>query len=140
MTQSLAEACIRLATEHNFPVWLAVGAIYRGRALVEQGHIEAGLTQMQQGLADYEATGAKLSRSLFLATLAEVYGKTGQVEAGLSLLTEALIIANRSGERLYEAEIHRLKGASSTGVTRETAKSRLRYALAKLRRGMAQWR
>ncbi len=30
--------------------------------------------------------------------------------------------------------------ASASGVTRETAKSRLRYALAKLRRGMAQWR
>jgi len=30
--------------------------------------------------------------------------------------------------------------ASATGVTRETAKSRLRYALAKLRRGMAPWR
>ena len=110
MTQSLAEACIRLATEHNFPVWLAVGAIYRGRALVEQGHIEAGLTQMQQGLADYEATGAKLSRSLFLATLAEVYGKTGQVEEGLTLLAEALVFANRGGERLWEADIHRLKG------------------------------
>lgn len=110
MTQSLAEACIRLATEHRFPLWLAVGTIYLGRALVEQGQIEAGLTQMQQGLADYQATGARLCRSLFLAALAEAYGKTGQVEAGLSLLTEALIIANRSGERLYEAEIHRLKG------------------------------
>lgn len=110
VTQELAEACIRLATEHRFPLWLAVGTFYRGRALVDQGQIEAGLTQMQQGLADYQATGAKLCRSLFLATLAEAYGKTGQVETGLSLLTEAQITANRSGERLYEAEIHRLKG------------------------------
>ncbi len=30
--------------------------------------------------------------------------------------------------------------ASATGVTRETAKSRLRYAFAKLRQGMAPWR
>lgn len=30
--------------------------------------------------------------------------------------------------------------ATATGVSRETAKSRLRYALAKLRRGMASWR
>jgi RNA polymerase sigma-70 factor, ECF subfamily len=30
--------------------------------------------------------------------------------------------------------------AAATGVTRETAKSRLRYALAKLRRGMSAWR
>lgn len=110
MTQSLAEACIRLATEHRLPVWLAVGAIYRGRALVEQGHIEAGLTQMQQGVADYQATGARLCRSLFLATLAEAYGKTGQVEEGLTLLAEALVFANQGGERLGKADIYRLKG------------------------------
>ncbi len=110
MTQSLAEACMRLATEHKFPLWLAVGVIYHGRALIEQGQIEAGLTQMEQGLADYQATGAKLCRSLFLVALAEAYGKAGQVEAGLTFLTEALIIVNQSGERLYEAEIHRLKG------------------------------
>jgi RNA polymerase sigma-70 factor (ECF subfamily) len=30
--------------------------------------------------------------------------------------------------------------AAATGVTRETAKSRLRYAVAKLRQGMAPWR
>jgi RNA polymerase sigma factor (sigma-70 family) len=30
--------------------------------------------------------------------------------------------------------------AQASGVTRETAKSRLRYALAKLRRGMREWR
>jgi len=30
--------------------------------------------------------------------------------------------------------------AAATGVSRETAKSRLRYALAKLREGMSQWR
>ena len=29
--------------------------------------------------------------------------------------------------------------AAATGVSRETAKSRLRYALAKLRQGMSKW-
>ena len=30
--------------------------------------------------------------------------------------------------------------ADATGVSRETAKSRLRYALAKLRQGMSEWK
>jgi DNA-directed RNA polymerase specialized sigma24 family protein len=30
--------------------------------------------------------------------------------------------------------------ANATGVTRETAKSRLRYAMSKLRKGMQEWR
>jgi len=46
---------------------------------------------------------------------------------------EAFLLQQEGGLTIEEI-------ASSTGVTRETAKSRLRYALAKLRRGMAQWR
>lgn len=46
---------------------------------------------------------------------------------------EAFLLQQEGGLTLEEI-------ASTTGVTRETAKSRLRYALAKLRQGMAQWR
>src|SRR5262249_22273911 len=34
----------------------------------------------------------------------------GQVDEGLAVLAEALATAQRNGERLYEAELHRLKG------------------------------
>ena len=65
---------------------------------------------MHQGLAAFQAIGAQLSRTAFLALLAESYGKSGQAEEGLGVLAEALAAADKTGERLYEAEIHRLKG------------------------------
>jgi len=34
----------------------------------------------------------------------------GQIEKGLTLLAEALTLVDQTGERCYEAEIHRLKG------------------------------
>lgn len=40
----------------------------------------------------------------------------------------------------YEGAMSVEEIADATGVTRETAKSRLRYALAKLRQGLAPWR
>lgn len=46
---------------------------------------------------------------------------------------EALLLQQEGGLTVEEI-------ANATGVTRETAKSRLRYALAKLRQGMASWR
>ena len=49
-------------------------------------------------------------RPVFLAQLAEVYGKAGQVEEGLSVLAEALAAVNNRGERCYEAELYRLYG------------------------------
>ncbi|MGH9428498.1 MAG: hypothetical protein ACRD2L_19600, partial [Terriglobia bacterium] len=54
--------------------------------------------------------GAELLLSYYLALLAEVYGEMGQAEEGLAVLTEALAVADKGGERFYEAELYRLKG------------------------------
>jgi len=42
--------------------------------------------------------------------LAEAYRKDGQVEEGLTTVVEALAFVERTEERFYEAELHRLKG------------------------------
>jgi predicted ATPase len=42
--------------------------------------------------------------------LAEVHRSLGQPEAGLTALSEALALIEKTGERYYEAELHRLKG------------------------------
>jgi RNA polymerase sigma-70 factor (ECF subfamily) len=54
--------------------------------------------------------------------------------AGLPEAQRAALLLQQEGGLTVE-EI-----AAATGVTRETAKSRLRYAVAKLRQGMASWR
>jgi RNA polymerase sigma-70 factor (ECF subfamily) len=46
---------------------------------------------------------------------------------------EAFLLQQEGGMSVEEI-------ARATGVSRETAKSRLRYAMSKLRRGMSQWR
>jgi predicted ATPase len=79
-------------------------------ALIEQGQSEAGIAQMRQGKADYNAAGSEMGHPYQLALLANGYGKMGQAEEGLVLLAEALETVDRTGERYYEAEIHRLKG------------------------------
>jgi len=61
-------------------------------------------------LRAYRATGAEIQRPHFLALLAEAYSISGQSEAGLTVLAEALALVDTTGERDYEAEIHRLKG------------------------------
>ncbi len=110
LTQARAEAEIALANEQGFPFWTAWGAIHRGWALAEQGQEEEGPMQIRQGLAAYQAMGSELVRPWFLALLAGAYGKEGQTEEGLAVLTEALDAADKSGERFCEAELYRLKG------------------------------
>ena len=55
-----------------------------------QGHREAGIAQLCEGLDAYRATGGEVDRPYCLALLAEAYRNAGQAEAGLRVLTEGL--------------------------------------------------
>jgi predicted ATPase len=46
----------------------------------------------------------------FLTLLAETYGAAGQPDAGLRFLDEAHTVMDRTQERFYEAEVHRVQG------------------------------
>jgi predicted ATPase len=109
--QERAEAVIALATEHGFPFWMAYGTSIRGWALAAQGQVGEGFTHMRDGLAAHRATGSEMSRSSFLAMLADAHGQAGQAEEGLATVAEALVFVEQTEERFYEAEIFRLKGA-----------------------------
>jgi len=108
--QECAESAITLSTEQGFAFYLAWGTSQRGWALGQQGQVEEGIAQMEQGLTAYRATGAEWLRSCFLVLLAEVHAKVGQPEAGLTVLAEGLAVLNKTGERISEAELYRLKG------------------------------
>jgi predicted ATPase len=110
-TQECAEAAISIATDQGFPYWRAVGFLMRGWALAHQGQVKEGIEQINQGMRDYRATGAELGRARYLALLAEAYGAMEQPETGLTVLTEALTLVDKTGEYWYESEIYRLKGA-----------------------------
>jgi predicted ATPase/class 3 adenylate cyclase len=108
--QEHAEALVALSTEQRFPHWLAIGTTLRGWALTAQGEEAGGIAQMLQGLAARRATRSEVHRPCFLSLLAEAYGNVGQPEEGLTVLLEALAIVDNTGERYWEAELHRRKG------------------------------
>jgi predicted ATPase len=105
-----AEADIALCTEKGFPLWLGATTIYRGWAMVQQGQGGEWISHMRQGMATFEATGAKVARPINLCLLADAYAKTGQPGEGLEVLDEALDAVNDTGEGWWEAELHRLRG------------------------------
>jgi predicted ATPase len=110
LAREQAEAVITLSTEQGFPYWLANGTMVRGGALTEQGQVEEGIAHIQQGLAAFRAMGAEVGVTWSLAILAEAHGKVGQVGEGLAVLAEALDLVDKTGERVKEAELYRLKG------------------------------
>jgi len=105
-----SDGLMTVAAEQGFAFLLAEGAIFRGWALAEQGRVDAGIEQIQQGLAAHRAAGAEMGRPSHLALLAGAYGRSKRPEDGLGAVEEGLAIALRTGERAYEADLHRLRG------------------------------
>jgi predicted ATPase len=110
LARERAEAAMTLATEHGFAYWLAFGTAMRGGALAEQGQVEEGIAQMEQGVAAFRDMGTEVGQPHRLGLLAEAYGRVGQIEEGLTVLAEALAMADKNGERNREVELYRLKG------------------------------
>ena len=105
-----AEATVALATEQGFTHWVALGTSLRGWALALQGQREAGITQVRQGMAAWQATGAVIAVPFLYTLLAEVYAHLGHTAAGLQALAEAHTLVEQHEERWWAAEVCRLRG------------------------------
>jgi adenylate cyclase len=110
IVQRQAETVIRITQEHGFPLYLSLARVQRGWALAVQGQVDAGIQEIQTGVAARRATGATTLLPDLLMWLAEAYGQAGQVRRALDQLDEAQRMAAANGEHLTEAEMFRLKG------------------------------
>ena len=110
LAQGRAKEAIRVAEEYSLELWVAFGKIDLGWADAELGEIEQGIEQMRQGLAAYEATGAKIMYPVFLGSLADQLNKAHRIEEGLAVIAKALTCAEHTGEGYALADLHRIKG------------------------------
>jgi DNA-binding winged helix-turn-helix (wHTH) protein/tetratricopeptide (TPR) repeat protein len=108
--QERAAALIELASQHEFTFFLALGRMVRGGALIELGDLGAGVALIDQGWAEFQATGAEVGGTYFRALLGQARAKTGRADEALSLLDEALLAARRNEEHWWQPELLRLRG------------------------------
>ena len=108
--ERLASDLIELSTRQAFASWLPGGVVLRGWARSASGNTAEGVSWIQDGIRDYQATGAALRLPYFLSLKAEaLYLADGTVEA-LEAIREAEVVAERSEGRWWCAEMHRLRG------------------------------
>jgi len=101
---------IAVATEQSFPLYRALGTIYRGWGKAGTGDVAKGISLLRSGSSAYSATGAETRISYHIALLAKACEIAGQIEEALSLLDDASHIAQSLGERWFTAELSRHKG------------------------------
>ena len=105
-----AEAVIEFATDQAFPAWLAHALIVRGWAEGQLGDADAGLAHIEQGLAAYAATGARIWEPLFLLVKAQALRLAQQFAHGLDAIKQARGIAQEIGACWWDAELLRIEG------------------------------
>jgi predicted ATPase len=110
MVHEHTETLIALATEQVFPFFVALATMLQGWALATQGQAAEGIVKIRQGLTALRSTGEELEQLWFHALLVEACENVGQVEEGLCVLETTLALVDKTGQRFYEAELHRLKG------------------------------
>jgi tRNA A-37 threonylcarbamoyl transferase component Bud32/tetratricopeptide (TPR) repeat protein len=108
--ERLASDLIELSTRQNFAFWLPGGKILRGWARSASSETGEGIAWIEDGIRDYRATGAMLRVQYFLALKAEALYFAHRVSEALEAITEAEEAVERSEERWWFAELHRLRG------------------------------
>ena len=141
-TRREAEALLKIAADHGFPLWSAWGNLLQGWARSVREPL-AAVPQLCQALAAWRATGARSMVPAYLGVIASAFDRAGDVKMGLSTLSEALEVVEEYGERLNEAELLRLKGKLLEDHQPEDAEAHFRRAIAVARRQKAlsweQW-
>jgi tetratricopeptide (TPR) repeat protein len=105
-----ADQILAVATEQGFPMWIALGTLLRGWVKIKNDDVAEGISLMRSGWTACRATGMVGNMTAFIALLAGACEIAGQIDEAMTQLNDALQIAEGTGERWLDAELHRHKG------------------------------
>jgi tetratricopeptide (TPR) repeat protein len=105
-----AGALVELTGKQGYPDFAAHAVAYRGWALVMTGELAQGIQLVRSGIERCRAVGYLTWHSQLLMLLAECYWRAGDTESALRTLSDAEHVIAQTGERILEAELHRLRG------------------------------
>ena len=94
----------------NFTHFMVGAFILRGWARSASGNAAEGIPWIEHGIEELRATGATLTLPYFLGLKAEALHLGGRASEALEAIREAEVLAEKSEERWWCAELHRLRG------------------------------
>jgi predicted ATPase len=115
----VASDLTELSTSHLFAQWLAVGQLFRGWSRSVAGETAEGISRIEDGIEDWRAGGTTLALTMVLALKAEALHFADRTCEALEAIREAEAIGERSEERYWCAELHRLRGVFLTAIGAE---------------------
>lgn len=138
--KKFADDLVRLATDHQFVLYLGIAHCLHGWCTLAEGDLKRGTEEITLGLKIWEKTGARLPGTYFRLNLIEAHLAARRFKAGLALVERGLRQCRTTLESYQEPEYHRLKGELLNGVgDTEAAEREIRSAVESARLQGATW-
>jgi len=129
---ALADELVAVADEKGAPLWKALGMLNQGCLLTVAGRASDAVQKMTAAIAALRATGANVWLPSNLSFLARAHADVGQRDDAWRCISEAMKAAETTGEKWFEAELHRMAGeiALSGGPDASKAETYFERAIA----------
>ena len=104
-----AERCLALSEEHGFRQWRGLSRAVRGICKAVADPSSGVLEDVKSALNEYRGAGYQLGVTALDVLLCPAFLLRGQPEAALEVIEQGLAVIENNAERIFEAELYRLK-------------------------------
>ena len=105
-----AENFLKISQQHGMGYNLALSRLYLSLGRTQLGNRQGGVDNFRKSLADYRDQSNRVIVPGFLGALARLEAAAQNYERALALIDEALVMSQEGGDRLYDFNLHRLRG------------------------------
>jgi class 3 adenylate cyclase len=131
--QRYAERCLTLSEEHEFRQWRGLAHAVRGICATFLDPSSSALEEIRTAMNEYRDAGYQLGITALYVLLCPALLMSNQCEAAVELIEQGFATTSRNNERVFEAELYRLKARAllvrGTPDAATEAQSRLEQAL-----------
>jgi hypothetical protein len=133
-------SALAIAADYGLPHVLSLASAVHGWSLSFRGEVDVGIAEMRRGIAEANSNEMRAPTFLYIP-LAQTYVATEQTIDALDIVNEALELAQRTGQRLHEAELFRLKGELLLRPSRDASNAEACFlrAISTARAQSAKW-
>jgi predicted ATPase/class 3 adenylate cyclase len=104
-----AERCLSLSEEHGFRQWRGLTRAVRGICAISLDPSFSALEEIRIAMDEYRGAGYQLGITALDVLLSPALLFCHESEAALALIEQGLAKTSRNSERIFEAELYRLK-------------------------------
>ena len=107
--QKYAERCRSLSEEHGFQQWRGLAQAVHGICATLLGSSSHGVEEIRAAMEEYRGAGYQLGITALYVLLCPALLFCEEYETTFALIEQGFTTMSRNGERIFEAELYRLK-------------------------------